>query len=79
MRSKNSPAAASGGAGREEDVMEEFDVRLSDEQYAEWDGTPEDLAAILDRPELAHAILGDESAIAPTKGGRLISCSIEGR
>ena len=45
-------------------------VTLTDEQYAEWDGTPEDLAAILDRPDLAHASLGDDYAHVP--GGRTV-------
>jgi len=46
-------------------------ITITDEQYAAWDGTPEDLAAIAGRPDLAHALLGDEATHVP--GGRSIS------
>lgn len=50
-------------------------ITITDEQYAEWDGTPEDLAAIAGREELARATLGDEATHVP--GGRQITYRIE--
>jgi len=46
-------------------------VVLTDEQFAEWDGTPEDLAAIMDSPALAHAILAED--FPHTAEGRIIA------
>lgn len=47
------------------------EIKLSAEQYESWDGSPEDLAAILERPELAHAALADEP-LRDAEGGYLI-------